>query len=826
MQRCLLLSLLLAGGAAHALHQPEHHTHGQEAGVEGSSKPSGYRKSLGFGSPHPSSLRAVASDAALRSTDQVDARRPYVSFASASSGATLLQELNKRIATSPGASVASCEAPAHLSARAVRSSELLLAHLTPFSSTSDTGAETERRVEWRIRSDSYSDPASGLSHIYARAVVLHPATGAQELDIANADVNINVVSASGELLSYGNSLYTAPAPVRAERKPRSKASQLLTSKGQPTKSEQVRFASNLKLSGPTSSLHTFSSPNEPVDPRRALLRFLARASPVDAFGADLSAHLDSYVDAVRLDLVEAAPSLLSVAKDEDGEKSGMLSALTYLPCAGASASASSAAARSAAPLYKLSGAPLTTKPVHAQLAYLQVPSASSREMELELVWKMEVEMKDNIYEAYLRASRAAGSHDDDEEEESGGVLQVVDWVQSSPIHKHQGQQHRLADLQAPHWPSPSSSAKLDAALHHVAHAGDELAGKAQEAAAYAKQLVEAGLVYVEDALSPVSPSKDGDDDDEKKKKKEKELAKDEFAPDPRYDVFAWGTNDPSEGKRSIESGARVHSPASPLGWHRTTIETDAFERSSSSSGGGGDSWLAAGAAVQPRKKEGKYVHYLDTRGNNVIASVDPAGQGDWQNTKRPIASRVKPSTGSSSSSSSSGDHSDSSQEAYVFDFPYPWAAYDKNHTALLPASYADAATTQLFYINNKYHDLLWGYGFDEPAGNFQSENFGRGGRGGDPVIAFSQDGAGQNNADFSTPPDGSKPRMRMYTWDGVTPERDGDFEEGIVIHEYSHGLSTRLTGGPANSGCLGFGEAGGFGEGQGEREPTCSVSLS
>lgn len=47
------------------------------------------------------------------------------------------------------------------------------------------------------------------------------------------------------------------------------------------------------------------------------------------------------------------------------------------------------------------------------------------------------------------------------------------------------------------------------------------------------------------------------------------------------------------------------------------------------------------------------------------------------------------------------------------------------------------------------------------------------------------------------------------------PYRDGDLEAGIVIHELSHGLSTRLTGGPANSGCLGWGESGGMGEGWG-----------
>lgn len=53
----------------------------------------------------------------------------------------------------------------------------------------------------------------------------------------------------------------------------------------------------------------------------------------------------------------------------------------------------------------------------------------------------------------------------------------------------------------------------------------------------------------------------------------------------------------------------------------------------------------------------------------------------------------------------------------------------------------------------------------------------------------------------------------MYWWDvHGFPYRDGDLEAGIVIHEYSHGLSTRLTGGPANSGCLGWGESGGMGK--------------
>lgn len=56
----------------------------------------------------------------------------------------------------------------------------------------------------------------------------------------------------------------------------------------------------------------------------------------------------------------------------------------------------------------------------------------------------------------------------------------------------------------------------------------------------------------------------------------------------------------------------------------------------------------------------------------------------------------------------------------------------------------------------------------------------------------------------------------MYLWTRTTPWRDGDFENSIIIHEASHGLTTRLTGGPSNSNCLSYGESGGMGEGWGD----------
>jgi extracellular elastinolytic metalloproteinase len=84
------------------------------------------------------------------------------------------------------------------------------------------------------------------------------------------------------------------------------------------------------------------------------------------------------------------------------------------------------------------------------------------------------------------------------------------------------------------------------------------------------------------------------------------------------------------------------------------------------------------------------------------------------------------------------------------------------------------------------------------------------------AILNTQDGSGTNNANFATPPDGQPGRMRMYIFDESTPNRDGSFEAGVVIHEYTHGLSNRLTGGPANSNCLSALESGGMGEGWGD----------
>src|SRR5699024_10742847 len=82
------------------------------------------------------------------------------------------------------------------------------------------------------------------------------------------------------------------------------------------------------------------------------------------------------------------------------------------------------------------------------------------------------------------------------------------------------------------------------------------------------------------------------------------------------------------------------------------------------------------------------------------------------------------------------------------------------------------------------------------------------------VRAEAQDGADvgkKNNANFMTPPDGTAPRMQMFVWDVTSPWRDGDLDAGIVLHEYGHGISLRLTGGPSTTWCLGGDEQAGEG---------------
>lgn len=131
-------------------------------------------------------------------------------------------------------------------------------------------------------------------------------------------------------------------------------------------------------------------------------------------------------------------------------------------------------------------------------------------------------------------------------------------------------------------------------------------------------------------------------------------------------------------------------------------------------------------------------HYTITRGNNVFAYEDVAG------TALTIPPNYLPGTPADGGATRN------------FNFPFSINA--------TPADNRNASITNLFYLNNRIHDVFYQFGFTESARNFQMNNFGRGGLDDDYVFAEAQDGGGTNNANFSTPQDNYNPRMQMYLW--------------------------------------------------------------
>lgn len=187
--------------------------------------------------------------------------------------------------------------------------------------------------------------------------------------------------------------------------------------------------------------------------------------------------------------------------------------------------------------------------------------------------------------------------------------------------------------------------------------------------------------------------------------------------------------------------------------------------------------------------------YYGSRTIEVLPADPIASPFGWHDTNGATGAEYTVTRGNNANAYEDGNNSgyqpDGGADLDFSDFPFSQIYTNANQ-------YEDAAITNLFYLNNIFHDILYQYGFDEVSGNFQENNYGNGGAGSDSVNAEAQDGSGTCNANFGTPPDGSNPTMQMYICD----DKDGDFDALVVLHEYSHGVSNRLTGGPSASGCL------------------------
>ena len=207
-----------------------------------------------------------------------------------------------------------------------------------------------------------------------------------------------------------------------------------------------------------------------------------------------------------------------------------------------------------------------------------------------------------------------------------------------------------------------------------------------------------------------------------------------------YEVYPWGTTNPEMGEREI-----LVDP-----WD---INASKF------------TWQGDG-----------HTEYNTTWGNNVAA------QENWNatlyETSWPYKNNYRPS--------SKKQH-----------FVYPYNPATKQWH-----QYINASITQLFYTVNMYHDVLYRLGFNESTGNYQINNGHRGGQDGDFIIAFSQDQSRFSNGEFWTSPDGRPAHLRMFMWNRTVPYRDGIFDNTILLHELTHGVTNRLAGGPSQTQCL------------------------
>jgi uncharacterized protein (TIGR03437 family) len=192
-------------------------------------------------------------------------------------------------------------------------------------------------------------------------------------------------------------------------------------------------------------------------------------------------------------------------------------------------------------------------------------------------------------------------------------------------------------------------------------------------------------------------------------------------------------------------------------------------------------WLATDAQV--------------TTGNNVDAYIDRNGDDKPDNV---------------TNSEMLNGHAFSASQ--FFDF-----AFGDGTVLMDPRKFQSASVTNIFYLMNVAHDYYYGLGFTEAAGNFQADNFGRGGKGNDPVLGEAQQGNTDDNSAFVPTPDGVSPRLLagLFTMGtaSYTDDRDSAYDAQLIMHEYGHGVSNRLVGARVSTSCLANIQSGAMGEG-------------
>ena len=172
-------------------------------------------------------------------------------------------------------------------------------------------------------------------------------------------------------------------------------------------------------------------------------------------------------------------------------------------------------------------------------------------------------------------------------------------------------------------------------------------------------------------------------------------------------------------------------------------------------------------------------------------------------------------------------------------FPPDWVAADRTEGNSTQARFADTDQTVMatvtdgqvrfepvaatgdgqnvlnaFYLACRLHDYFYLLGFREKDWNFQLSNASAGGVGGDPVEVQAHPDALPLTSSMHTEPEGSSPTLKL----GLVPEtgRHCALDASVVAHEFTHGVTNRLVGGPNDAHALDDQQCRGMGEGWGD----------
>lgn len=144
------------------------------------------------------------------------------------------------------------------------------------------------------------------------------------------------------------------------------------------------------------------------------------------------------------------------------------------------------------------------------------------------------------------------------------------------------------------------------------------------------------------------------------------------------------------------------------------------------------------------------------------------------------------SDATSGNSASSVDHKGKSFKASLRD----------GLLAFSPTNPGSEGVVNAFYLVNFMHDFFWLLGFDEGLGNFQRRNRTGTGRAGDAVRITVWPEPFDGIADFVSQVDGFPPELNLGPAVTTRGNRSSALDADIVFHEYTHGVTNRLIGGP------------------------------